>query len=133
VILPPVTPSPANLMRDSKSFKAIIEAYDSENKVFYIDPPYVNREHYYKGEFCEQDHIELAKTLYQIKGKAIVSYYHHPLIDNLYKDWNTLEIESIAGSGICKAEMGQTRKREKELLFMNFSTRNTICTHYFKG
>lgn len=63
----------------------LITRYDTEDTLFYADPPYVETEHYYAGErFREADHRRLAATLSAIRGKAAVSYGPHALVDELY-------------------------------------------------
>ncbi|MFP7486460.1 DNA adenine methylase [Priestia filamentosa] len=109
-----------SVMIECLDFREIIQRYDSPNTFFYIDPPYVGREAYYKGGFTEQDHIELAELLQNIKGKALISYYPDPLILSLYKNWNIESAEAVTGSGVCKAENGQKRRKAEELFIMNY-------------
>lgn len=109
-----------NVMIECLDLRGIIQRYDSPNTFFYIDPPYVGRERCYKGGFTKQDHIDLAKMLRNIKGKALVSYYPDPLIESLYKGWKIETKEAHCGNGIVKAEKGQTRKKQTELFIMNY-------------
>ncbi|WP_121616682.1 DNA adenine methylase [Virgibacillus halodenitrificans] len=102
----------------NQDFRKVIATYDSEDTVWFIDPPYVEREQYYKGGFTIDDHIELAQMLYFIQGKAIVTYYDHPLINELYAHWKRIEIDTYVGSGVVK--IGEKRKKEKEIILMNY-------------
>ncbi|MGF7535545.1 DNA adenine methylase [Bacillus mexicanus] len=111
-----------NVLIECLDFREIIKRYDGPNTFFYIDPPYVGRENYYKGGFTEKDHIELAELLRNIKGKALVSYYPDPLIESLYKDWNIKSMNAVVGTGVHKAEKGQSKKRETELFIMNYDS-----------
>lgn len=81
-----------NVIIENKSYDNLIDVYDRESALFYLDPPYVNAEKYYKIPFGEEEHIKLAGILKNIKGKFILSYNCNPLILELYKDFNIAEI-----------------------------------------
>ncbi len=67
---------------ENLDFEECIRKYDSENMMFYIDPPYFKCEDYYT--MAKTDiHIRLSKTINTMKGKVILSYYD---FDNL-KEW----------------------------------------------
>lgn len=42
------------VMIENRDFREIIEKYDSEEALFYVDPPYIGREKYYAGGFTEK-------------------------------------------------------------------------------
>ncbi len=50
---------------ENLSYEKLIKEYDSEDSLFYLDPPYVGTENYYKtaGGFSKQDHEALAEIL----------------------------------------------------------------------
>ena len=75
---------------ENKSFEELITLYDKEDSFFYLDPPYVSTESYYKntGGFGIEEHKLLSKLLKNIKGKFLLSYNNHPLVRELYKDFN---------------------------------------------
>lgn len=102
-------------------FRKIISKYDTPNTLFYLDPPYVGKEHYYRTDFTEKDHIELAELLKSIKGKFVLSYYPCELVEKLYKDfnWQTKEV-SKPSYGITKYSKMRSRPRGTELLIKNF-------------
>lgn len=67
----------------------VIRLYDSEETLFYCDPPYL---HVTRGdakaygfEMDENEHRELAETVNACKGMVAVSGYDHPLMDELFK------------------------------------------------
>ncbi|MFB8424761.1 DNA adenine methylase [Priestia megaterium] len=99
-------------------FKDCIRRYDSEQTLFFIDPPYVGRESMYKGGWTEDTHRELAELLRNIKGKALVTYYPDPLIDEIYKGWRRHEKEAYVGT-VARGE-GHKKKKETELFLMNY-------------
>ncbi len=95
-----------------------IKRYDSEDTLFYCDPPYLNGEHYYgKDSFGQDDHRGLAELLHDIKGKAMVSHYQNSLYDELYRGWHRYEYQSFKGS--YKSE-GEEKPRTREVLYTNF-------------
>lgn len=57
---------------------------------FFIDCPYLGKEHYYKNHtfLKEENHKELSKILKKIKGKFLISYQDKQLIRELYEDYN---------------------------------------------
>ncbi len=58
---------------ENKDFENLINTYDREGALFYLDPPYHETEKYYKNgnAFTEEDHIRLRDVLKGIKGKFI--------------------------------------------------------------
>lgn len=66
-------------------YKNIIEKFDSENTLFYLDPPYYKKEFLYSNN-NNFSHQELKDLLSKIKGKFILSYEDCRFIRNLYKD-----------------------------------------------
>lgn len=104
------------VMIEHLDFREVIKKYDSEEALFYVDPPYVGREKYYAGGFTEKDHRELASLLNN--AKVILSYYTDPLILDLYPKWEKETFKAykqvVGGDGLgCSAE---------ELLLTNFRT-----------
>lgn len=71
---------------------AVIKRYDSENTLFYCDPPYPHDsrgdKNAYRYEMSDADHRLLAGVLHQVKGKVAISGYRGTLMDELYGDWN---------------------------------------------
>ncbi|OMF98200.1 DNA adenine methylase [Paenibacillus sp. FSL R7-0337] len=106
------------VMIERLDFRTIIEKYDSEQALFYVDPPYVGREKFYAGGFSQKDHYELGELLNSIKGKAIVSYYEDPIIQEIYGHWN------IEKHGAFKQAVGgqNVGGQAEELLIMNYAT-----------
>lgn len=63
-------------------YQRVIEKYDGEDTVFYLDPPYLEKEHTYRVE--DFDHGDLADALAGIDGFAMVSYSDRP---DRYNSW----------------------------------------------
>jgi len=106
-----------NVQIECRDFRYVIENYDRPTTFFYIDPPYIGHEKYYAGGFTEQDHRELAGLLSCIKGKAIVSYYAHQLVDELYRGWAR---EVVPVAKYAHVNVNGSRAIGEELLLMNF-------------
>ena len=70
----------------------VIRLYDDSNTLFYCDPPYPHDSRgdsrAYGYEMSDDEHIELAGLLHQVKGKVAVSGYRCDLLGRLYSDWN---------------------------------------------
>lgn len=64
----------------------VIEKYDGDETVFYLDPPYLGKEHTYRVQGF--DHGELADVLADIDGYAMVSYTDRP---DGYEDWTEVQ------------------------------------------
>lgn len=60
---------------EQQDFERCIRQCDSPSTLFYIDPPYVGTEGYYKGGFQTADHARLADLLAGLQGRAVLSYY----------------------------------------------------------
>lgn len=71
---------------------AVIDRYDSDETLFYCDPPYPHEsrgdKNAYLFEMSNQGHIELASLLHKVKGKVAISGYKCDLMDELYGKWN---------------------------------------------
>lgn len=73
----------------------VIKRYDSEETLFYCDPPYPHEarrdSNAYGYEMTDDKHRELARVLRNVKGKVALSSYHCDLMDELYGDWRYVE------------------------------------------
>ena len=62
-----------DIIIENLDFRKVIQLYDSEKTVFYLDPPYPDRsDNYYGVTFTVNDIREMAKMLTQIKGKFLL-------------------------------------------------------------
>jgi DNA adenine methylase len=73
----------------------VIKRYDSEETLFYCDPPYPHGSrgdsNAYANEMTDEQHRALANVLRNVKGKVALSSYNSPLMDELYGDWQRVE------------------------------------------
>ena len=101
----------------------LIDYYDQEGSLFYLDPPYYEAENVYQniGGFREEDHIRLRDTLLSIEGRFLLSYNDHQRIRELY-DFPGIHIEETQ-------RLDNIRQRYeggamyKELYISNYDTR----------
>ena len=70
----------------------VIRLYDDRGTLFYCDPPYPHSSRgdskAYGYEMSDDEHVELAEILHQVKGKVALSGYQCELLDELYANWN---------------------------------------------
>jgi DNA adenine methylase len=85
----------------------VMRHQDGLRTLHYVDPPYVhssrslkvrhtdNRKSY-KFELTDNQHIELAEGLRDLRGMVVLSGYPSPLYDELYADWHRVERRAYA-------------------------------------
>ncbi|AQW85500.1 adenine-specific DNA methyltransferase [Campylobacter pinnipediorum subsp. caledonicus] len=101
---------------ENMSYERLIKEYDSKDTLFYLDPPYVGTESYYKTpkDFNIADHKNLSYMLNNINAKFILSYNDCDLVRELYSDFIIKELN------IRYTLNAKTNKINKELLIINF-------------
>jgi DNA adenine methylase len=99
----------------------VIERYDSDETLFYCDPPYPHESRKdakaYGFEMRDEDHRALAEVLHRVQGKVALSGYRCSLMDELYKDWHCIE----APPKMCHS----VKQFRTEVLWMNFDPLTT--------
>jgi len=71
------------------TYQDFIRRYDSDETLFYLDPPYYRCEHYYgKDLFHRDDFDTLAKLLGEIQGRFILSLNDVPEVREIFKGFN---------------------------------------------
>lgn len=93
----------------------VIDRYDSEQTLFYCDPPYVHESrgdsNAYAFEMTDDEHRELAETLNSVDGLVALSGYHCDLMNELYGDWTSVEYTKSAHS---------VKQDRTEVLWVNY-------------
>lgn len=93
-----------------------------ENVLIYADPPYLassrNSTNYRCELATEKQHRELAEVLTNTKSTVVLSGYHSPLYDELYGDWNRVEMSAWTGNGI-RGTASKTDGNRTEVLWSN--------------
>jgi len=97
---------------EHRDYKKIIEQQDSEQTLFYVDPPYVHSTRNmkrgnaaYAHEFTEDDHIELSNILKGVKGAVVLSGYHSQLYAKLYEGWTVIEKDTYGDGAVKRVEV----------------------------
>ncbi len=94
----------------------VIQRYDSEDTLFYCDPPYPHASRgdskAYAYEMTDAEHENLAEVLRNVKGKVALSSYHCGLMDDLYRGWRYLE----APAKLCHS----VKTERVEVLWVNY-------------
>lgn len=94
----------------------VVKRYDTDDTVFYLDPPYVHSVRgdasAYGFEMTDEEHTELSEVLHAIRGRAVLSGYRTNFYDDLYADWRRED----APERICRS----VRQPRQESAWMNF-------------
>lgn len=80
---------------ENKDCVRLVNQHDSPDTFFFLDPPYVDTEHYYNTGFQAEDHWRLAEALLSIQGKFLLTYNDHPLVWQIY-DQPGIYIEKVS-------------------------------------
>jgi len=98
-----------NVLIEQRPALHLLELYDRVETLFYVDPPYVissrsTQSVRYFNEMTDEDHVELAHVLHQVKGMVVLSGYSSPLYDELYADWLLIQGSATAQNGKKRVE-----------------------------
>ncbi len=96
-------------------FRELVQRYDSPTTFFYFDPPYYRRKEY-EYNFTDQDFVDLAATLRQVKGTYLLTINDDPFIRELFGQHTAEEYISPAFPN-----WSQPRPKRKELFYTNLS------------
>ncbi len=111
----------------------VIRRYDSEDTLFYCDPPYPHESrgdsNAYRYEMTDKEHRELADVLHSIEGMAAISGYHSPLMDTLYSDWYCSEAP-IKNAHSVKNPRQEVLWSNYDPSFINKPADNELPAHY---
>jgi len=81
----------------------LIELYNRENTLLYIDPPYLKSTRtqlHYKCEFVkDSEHRELLRLCKKHKGYVIISSYNNELYDNELYGWDKRSVRVATNNG----------------------------------
>jgi len=117
-----------NVHIDNRDFIRVIDAYDTENTFFYLDPPYYETKDVVDTKFKETDHLRLAKQLKNTEAKWLITYNDHPKIRKLYKDFYIEPITVQMSAPSAKAT-DNTRQQFPQLLITNYNPKKETLFH----
>lgn len=106
----------AGVSLEARDALAVIADYGKHAEVLiYADPPYLGTTRSSRQYLVEMrhdtEHRELAEVLRTCKADVVLSGYHSPLYDELYKGWHVTEFATYTGQGN-HAELRNDRRVE---------------------
>src|SRR6266487_196577 len=108
---------------DGRDFVEVITQYQGPRVLFYVDPPYIGCEDYYRDEtgaarFTWADHERLAVLLNETEAKVALSYYAHPHLEEWYPPdrWRRLSWATVKHAQRTHVQ----RDAGQEVLLMNY-------------
>jgi len=108
----------------NRDWKEVVEKYDGDGTLFYLDPPYVldtrtGSEGIYAYEMTNEEHEELVDICLRLKGKVILSGYQNPIYRRLEENgWIRLDKEIALRSVV--VERGQEKPKRIESVWLNY-------------
>jgi DNA adenine methylase len=99
----------------NKSAFEIIDEYDNEDALFFLDPPYEKSDRLYK--YDKSPIAELAKILPNIKGKFILTLNDSDNVRNVFKNFNCIDVK-VKGGASGNSNIG--RYDRQEIIITNF-------------
>jgi DNA adenine methylase len=114
---------------ENQDASELIQYFDSEHTVFYLDPPYTKQscEVKYINKYSDNQYYELFEVLKKAKGRWLLSGYSCELLDTELSDYNRIEKEYIQFANT--AESYEKRKRT-EVLWANYDLKSVNNTKY---
>lgn len=108
---------------ENLDFRKLLDKYDSEDTLFYLDPPYITdtrtAKNVYEFELEDLDHKELVNKLLHIKGKAILSGYDHEIYNELIVNgWRKVFLGEYNKSAM--KDLDGKKKKGNEFVWVNF-------------
>lgn len=102
---------------EKQDYKYILDKYDREDGLFFLDPPYLDTtEHNYGVNFDIKEYTTLRNKLIKLKGKWILTCNDNIELRNLFSTFNIQNNEvhySVSGSS-------EACKRYNELIITNY-------------
>ena len=93
----------------------VIDRYDTDDTLFYLDPPYYGTESYYKAHFGRGEFTEMADRLRNLKGRFILSLNDCPEVREIFSNFDVEKVD-VTYSLSKKVD---ARGRRGELLISN--------------
>ena len=115
---------------DQRDALQLIQAHDSANALFYIDPPYLQETRYYqrlkiyRHEYTPEEHQKLLTLICGLEGKVVISGYDNELYNDVLIGWQKVSKDSLTDG----------RKTKKEVLWIkdNINHQRVAALHTAK-
>ena len=107
-----------------RDWKEVVERYDSENTLVFLDPPYVeetrsNSMGVYANELSDKDHEELVDVCLSLKSKVILCGYQNKLYERLEQNgWHRLDKKVKLSCAVVKE--GAEKADRIESVWLNY-------------
>jgi len=98
-------------------YRYVIDKYDAEDTLFYLDPPYERKSSSKFYKYDDMDYEELVTILKNIKGKFILSLNSSPRIHELFKDFN---IDNVKTKNNMIDRLGKGKGQREEVIITNY-------------
>lgn len=114
----------------NRDWKDVVLKYDSEETLFYLDPPYVldtrpNSKGIYAYEMSNEEHKELVDICLRLKSKVILSGYKNKIYERLEEHgWVRLDREVVLSS--IAVSKGKKKPRRIESVWMNYEVGESL-------
>lgn len=110
---------------ENKDAKNIMAQHDSDQTLFYVDPPYVaacrDAGSDYLHEMDDDQHMELSAFLRGLRGMVVVSGYPSTLYESAFAGWQKVEREAFADGARPRIEVLWLNKQASDALKANES------------
>lgn len=98
----------------------VIVNRDSEDVMFYLDPPYPNSDQGHYSGFSEKDFENLLKVLSKLKGKFLLSSFPNKTLENYTKQYGWYTQTFGKPLSASNGALSEKRKRKVEVLTANY-------------
>lgn len=100
--LPAIAERLRGVIIDNRPASVVVPLYGTKSALIYCDPPYVHStlgdRAGYRQTMSDDEHRELAELLHASPAAAVLSGYHCDLYDELYGDWERVELETTSAT-----------------------------------
>lgn len=114
-----ITDRLTNVVMENLDFRDLLQKYSNREFFYYLDPPYYAT-HGYEVPFVNQDHLDLFDVLDKQTGKWMVSYNAHPVILELYQDYNIVPVTTNYQAANKPNAYKDKTNLGKEIVIMNY-------------
>jgi DNA adenine methylase len=94
----------------------VIDRYDADNTLIYLDPPYVHATrsakrrggcafHGYAFELSDAEHVSLIERALQAESMIVLSGYSNPIYDDMLTGWRRQTIDTHADGALDRTEV----------------------------
>lgn len=112
-----------NCQIENRDFENVIGCFDSDNTLFYLDPPYPpdvrKTRQVYRHEMTLQDHERLLGIVMGVKGMVMLSSYPGKLYADVLRGWEHVEITVPCHAAFNASATKFQRPKRTEVIWLN--------------